>query len=71
MDKPHPERDFNFFMNSDKEYEQGRQNLENKGIILFFLCKMPEKDAFNKWSILNWEAKGISILTKLVHGSQI
>ena len=48
-------------MNSDKEYGKKRKTLGLRGIIFYFLCKLPDEDTFNKLCILNWEAKGISL----------
>ena len=48
-------------MNNNNEYGQKRKTLELRGIIFYFLCKLPDEDTFNKLCILKWEAKGISL----------
>jgi hypothetical protein len=57
---PNPEGEFNFFVNNN-EYEWGQQDPEHMGVIIFFLYKMSDEEAFNKWVTFNWEMKRISL----------
>ena len=45
------EGDFNFFETNNKEYVEGRKNLERGGVILYFLFHMPDEVAFSKWCL--------------------
>jgi hypothetical protein len=61
---------FNFLFDDHSKYvEQGR-NLEQRGIILNFLQKMPNEDTFIQWCIMNWEVRGISLNSYWGLGSQ-
>jgi hypothetical protein len=57
-------------MDCNKECEKGRHNLEHRGVMLYFLRHMLDEATFNKWVILNWETKGISLHTYWGLGSK-
>lgn len=47
------EGDFKFFLEKNNEYFEGRQNFDKRGVIVYFICRVPYEATFNKWCMLN------------------